>query len=169
MNSPLLLFYLFVVAAGSSALGILLIRNVFKAALLLLICLLSLAALYVMAFAEFVAVTQIMIYAGGILVVIIFGIMLTSKISGKTLVAGHTNVFSGMLAGLMIAGLLFSLVAKNFSRDIISQENFNTVSETGNQLMTTYMLPFEIAGLLLLIALIGAAVIASSAKSKSSQ
>jgi NADH:ubiquinone oxidoreductase subunit 6 (subunit J) len=169
MNISLLLFYLFVAVAGSSAFGILLIRNVFKAALLLLVCLLSLAALYVMALAEFVAVTQIMIYAGGILVVIIFGIMLTSKISGKTLIAGHTNVFGGLLIGVLIAGSLCILIAKNFSGDIISKTNYNTITETGNQLMTSYLLPFEIAGLLLLIALIGAAVIASSAKSKSQQ
>src|SRR5436190_10076770 len=96
------MFYSFEILAVLSAIGILFIRNVFYGALLLLVCLLSLAAIYVLAFAEFIAVSQILIYAGGILVLIIFGIMITSRISGKSLVVGNNNVFAGLLAGISI-------------------------------------------------------------------
>src|SRR5689334_22515660 len=109
MNIVTLVFYFFMFIAAASAAGILLIKNVFKGALLLLICLLSLAAVYVLAFAEFVAITQIMIYAGGILVVIIFGIMLTSKISGKPLVVQNANWFGGLLVSITLLVLLCKL------------------------------------------------------------
>lgn len=158
-----IIFYFFYALAGLSAFGILFIKNIFKAALLLLICLLSLASIYVFAFAEFVAVTQIMIYAGGILVIIIFGIMLTTKLSGKALKVENAHIFSGIL----VSGALLFLLIKFFDGAnwqkkesvLISQ---NAVTETGIELLSTFILPFELAGLLLLIALIGAAVITSS-------
>src|SRR5207253_2250665 len=85
MSIQQIVYYFFLFLAAGSALGILFIKNVFKGALLLLICLLSIASLYVFMFAEFVAVTQIMIYAGGVVIVIIFGIMLTTRLSGEAL------------------------------------------------------------------------------------
>jgi NADH:ubiquinone oxidoreductase subunit 6 (subunit J) len=170
MNSLMILFYIFLVTAGISAASILFIRNVFKGALLLLVCLLSLAALYVLTFAEFVAITQIMVYAGGILVVIIFGVMLTSKTSGNALITGNANLFSGFLIASALLGLLIPFFYTRFSSPYhIRPTTFNTVTETGLQLMSTFVLPFEVAGLLLLITLIGAAVIASSIKSKKSR
>ena len=83
MNIAQFMFYFFEAFAAISAIALIFIKNVFYGALLLIICLLCLAGIYIMAFAEFIAVTQILVYAGGILVVIIFGIMLTTKISGN--------------------------------------------------------------------------------------
>jgi NADH:ubiquinone oxidoreductase subunit 6 (subunit J) len=162
MSLVTIIFYFFMTLAACSATAILFIKNIFKGALLLLVCLLSLAALYIVAFAEFVAVTQIMVYAGGIVVVIIFGIMLTSKISGKPLMVNNANIFSGLLAGGLVLFFLCKLFSTNTfgSSKITSTEN--AVTETGMQLLTSYVLPFEIAGILLLIALLGAAVVTSS-------
>src|SRR5687767_9782869 len=100
MNSIEILFYFFMLLAAISAGAIVFSKNVFKSALFLLICLLSIAALYVLSFAEFLAVAQVLIYAGGILVIIIFGIMLTTRISGRPLVVENTNIFSGAIAGI---------------------------------------------------------------------
>ena len=161
-------FYFFEAVVALSAIGLALVRNVFYGALLLIVCLLGLAGIYVLAAAEFVAVTQILIYAGGILVVIIFGIMLTSKISGKPLVVEHTFIFSGLL----VAGGCFALMAYLLSKEPFLQTQapseitpFSHVNTIGISLFSKYMLPFEIAGLLLLMALIGASVIASTIKS----
>lgn len=160
-------FYFFVLTAAGSAIGILLSRNVFKGALFLLTCLLSLAAVYVLAFAEFVAITQILIYAGGILVVIIFGIMLTTKISGKPLQVRNTDIFSGLLVMFVLLGLLVIYIPTDLvlpsSNALNPAENISTI---GISFMTTFSLPFELAGILLLVALIGAAVISSFAKPK---
>jgi NADH:ubiquinone oxidoreductase subunit 6 (subunit J) len=162
------LFYFLEIIAALSAISIIFIRHVFYGALLLITCLLALAGLYVLAFAEFIAVTQILIYAGGILVVIIFGIMLTSKISGKPLVVQHANVFSGILVGLIfLALLIYFLSTQKFVMYSTAKPSPETNIHTfGTGLMSDFILPFEIAGVLLLITLIGAAVVASSLKSK---
>jgi NADH-quinone oxidoreductase subunit J len=160
-----ILFYCFMALAACSSLGILLSRNVFKSALFLLVCLLCVAAIYVLSFAEFVAVTQIMIYAGGILVVILFGIMLTTKISGRPLVVENTHIFSGSLAGLSIFALLVSYLPDQHSivSDTLPAENIRII---GLRILSDYTIAFEVAGILLLIALVGAAVMTTHLKSK---
>lgn len=169
MNFVTILFYFFEAVAALAALSLVLVRNVFYGALILVVCLLSLAAIYVLAFAEFVAVTQILIYAGGILVVIIFGVMLTAKIAGKPLVVKHTNVWGGTLACItLFTLLLYFLSSQNFfenGKDKIPAVD-TAINTIGFGLMTEFVLPFEVAGILLLAALIGAAVIASSIKSR---
>jgi NADH:ubiquinone oxidoreductase subunit 6 (subunit J) len=161
------IFYFFLLTAAASAIGILFSKNVFKAALLLLLCLLSVAALYVMAFAEFVAITQILIYAGGLVIVIIFGIMITTNITGKPLQVSHSNLFSGILVGCLLLGLLINLIAGIEAAPVASAGVPATSLEIiGVNLITKFALPFELTGVLLLVALIGAAVVASLMKSK---
>lgn len=167
MTLVTIIFYFFIASATVATLGILLSKNVFKSALLLLVVLLSLAAIYVIAFAEFVAVTQILIYAGGIAVVIIFGIMLTSKITGKAVAVANGNLFGGVLGGLTLMILLGNFISDEFNvqatENVSPEKNIETI---GTGFMTSYALPFELAGVLLLVALIGAAVISSTLKSE---
>jgi len=166
-----ILFYPFALLAAVSAVAILVVRNVFYGALWLLTCLLSVAAIYVLAYAEFVAVTQILIYAGGIAVVILFGVMLTTRVAGVPLVVQHGNLFGGIVVGFTLFVLLLTL---------FSQHDFSTVAPAaavkalppaeaiGMATLTDFLLPFETAGILLLVALVGATVIAASLKSKRS-
>ncbi len=97
MTDASILFYPFALLAAVAAVAILVVRNVFYGALWLLTCLLSVAAIYVLANAEFVAVTQILIYAGGIAVVILFGVMLTSRVAGVPLVVQRLATCSAVL------------------------------------------------------------------------
>lgn len=165
MNIVKILFYFFMAMAGASSVAIIFSKNVFKSALYLLACLLSIAALYVLSFAEFLAVTQILIYAGGILVVIIFGIMLTTKLTGRPLVVEHAHVVAGGIAGIAFFILLVRyLPSLSFGSSInLKPENIDVIAL---QIFSGFSLPFEVAGVLLLIALVGAAVIASHLKSK---
>jgi NADH:ubiquinone oxidoreductase subunit 6 (subunit J) len=167
MNFLDIVFWIFIMTAFFSAVGILLSRNVFKAAFFLLACLLSVAALFVFSFAEFVTVVQILIYAGGVLVLIIFGIMLTSRLTGKPLEVKNANVFSGMLLGMaslvVISSLLYSEKLFGASSTVMDPVAIQSI---GIELMTTFSLPFELAGILLLIALIGAGVFTSFLKEK---
>jgi NADH:ubiquinone oxidoreductase subunit 6 (subunit J) len=158
-------FYGFEILAAFAAAGILFTRNVFYGALLLVVCLLSLAGIFILATAEFVAVTQILIYAGGVLVLIIFGVMLTSKFSGKPLVVQNQYRIRGPLVGLSffsIMCLLFSQSQYFTNTAVKAEEGYTTMNQIGILLMSDYVLPFETAGILLLIALLGAAVVASS-------
>lgn len=165
MNLTSILFYTFEALAALSSIALIFVRNVFHGALLLITCLLALAGIYILAFAEFVAVTQILVYAGGILVVIIFGIMLTTKLSGKPLLIEHAYGFSGMLAGILFFALFVFFISKESFKEPKPQDMTN-IKSIGVGLMTDFALPFEVAGILLLVALIGAAIIASTTKTK---
>lgn len=159
-----LLFGVFALLAALGALAILFSRNVFKSAMYLLVTLLSIAALYVLTYAEFLAVTQILIYAGGITILIIFGIMLTTRITGQPLVVRNTHILSGSLAAIALF-----IVLINFISPLAPAQRAmgpTHISHIGLQIFSTYSLPFEVAGVLLLISLVGAAVVASHLKSK---
>lgn len=163
------LFYVFAAIALASGLFILLTRNVIYAAFSLILTFLSMAALFVLAGADFIAVVQIIVYAGGILVLMIFGVMLTTRLSGQKIMTATGNRWLGM--GLVVG--LFAILFSIFLRVKISSIAWikevtdkgetqieGTVETIGIRLMSDYMLPFELAAILLLIALMGAALIA---------
>lgn len=169
MPIPQLLFYLFAALVVASALVVLFTRNVLYAAFSLIFTFLGIAAIYVLAGADFIAVTQIIVYIGGILVLMIFGVMLTNKVGHKAVNTRSHNLFWGLLAGAgMLTVLLMVILGVDYSSlDWIQhamrqevQAGHSGVETIGQLLMSRYVLAFELAGLLLLIALIGAAFIA---------
>jgi NADH:ubiquinone oxidoreductase subunit 6 (subunit J) len=162
MSIVTVLFYFFEFLTAISAISILFVKNVFHAALLLIACLLSLAAVFVFANAEFIAVTQILIYAGGVVVLILFGIMLSSKFTSKPLIVTNQYTLLGLLVGGSLLAILTQLYAGISNNDYTPASSNNAVQHIGIVLMSDYVLPFEVAGLLLLIALLGAALISSS-------
>lgn len=169
MNSLSIALYGFEGIAALSALAILFVKNVFHAALLLIVCLLALAGIFVLYNAEFIAVTQILIYAGGVLVLVIFGVMLTSRMTGKPLVVKNQYVFAASFISLFLAILLIILFSEQrFYQQISNTEasSHNSINRIGISLMSDYALAFEVSGVLLLAALLGAAVTASSFNAK---
>lgn len=140
-------------------------KNILHAALGLLLCLICVAAFFAFAGADFLAVAQIVVYVGGILVLLMFGIMFTHKKDGKGLLVGHQNKFWGGLISLGTTGLFVYLINKaDFSKSVLIQNNATikeaTTQPIGLKLMTDYVYVFEVAGVLLLIALIAATFIA---------
>ena len=140
------------------------------AAVSLLSALLSIAAIFVFAGADFLAIAQIMIYIGGIIILILFGIMLTIRGDQAEITTQNRAMVVGLATGGVVLFGLISLVLKlNFS--VIKTtpptvKSNNTVEILGQGFMTTYLLPFEIAAILLLLALIGAAFIARKSSEK---
>jgi NAD(P)H-quinone oxidoreductase subunit 6 len=154
-------FYLFAAGAIVSAAGVAFSRSIIYSALGLLGALLSTGALYVMLNADYVAITQLLIYIGGVLVLILFAVMLTSRISEKK----HTNPAVGVLPGLgLLAALLgvFTYVAAKAPWKVGPTVLVmpDTAREIGNLFLDHYLLPFEVASLVLLATLVGAVVIA---------
>ncbi len=150
-------------------------RNLLYAALALLLILLSLAAIYVLLFADFIAITQLMVYVGGVLVLILFGIMLSSRVKDESMRSESVNVLWGpVAAGLVFTGISTLIYSANFpGMPWIHQGQPNTASMGGStverigvHLMTSFVLPFEVASLILLIALMGAAYISTNDKRK---
>ena len=172
-----LAFYVFSALTLIGALAVLLTRNVLYAAFFLLLTLLGVAGLFVLASADFLAIAQLMIYVGGVLVLVIFGVMLTHKTEApadtnsqqpnRIASPNRTGVGSGWFVAMLVAGsvclALFSLLIRaNFV--LLDQPVGwqSTVSVIGKQLMTEYVVPFEVAGILLLAALVGATYLAAS-------
>ena len=155
-----IVFWFFVVMTIAAALTVVLSKNLIYAAIALLVTFLGIASMYVFLWADFMAGTQVMIYIGGILILLLFGIMLTTKITSVRI--SHTNVQRGIGALIVVAifsGLIWMI---NFTPwlQISSQEPQQTVHDIGTLLMTDFLLPFEVASVLLLGALIGAVVLA---------
>lgn len=132
-------------------------------AISLLFTLLGVAGLYIFLWADFMAGIQVMVYIGGILVLIIFGIMLTHKIvSVKISQSNVQRKLGGMLAGIFFLFLASSLENAPWYQNVTTEPN-ETVGIIGTLLMTKYLLPFEVASLLLLGSLIGAAMLSRKA------
>lgn len=167
----MLIFYLFAFIIFGAGLSMLFIRNILYHAFLLLIVLLSVSAIYIFAGADFLAITQIVVYVGGVLVLLLFGIMLTSK--DENIIQEYTQpktqnqrLFWGILVGLsLFVTLAFNIWKTDFTNlSWIKKAEVNTQTTTVYQLgigfMTDYILVFELVALLLLIALIGSTLIA---------
>ena len=170
-----IIFYFFGGLIVVSAIAMALVKNIVHAALAFLIVLLGVAILFIYSQAEFVAVSQIMIYVGGVLVLMIFGVMLTANYTG---IKERNNIYNSILVGLfcmiIFLGLLYTFNETDLEIAIYNQTKFeldysspfSSVRQIGIQLMTEYLLPFEASGILLMTALMGAAMISSRKKSK---
>ncbi|PRY12682.1 NADH dehydrogenase subunit J [Pontibacter ummariensis] len=165
-----MLFYLFAALAVLSGAYMVLTRNLLYAGFSLLVTLLSIAGIYVLLYADFVAVTQLMVYVGGVLVLILFGIMLSSRVQDKSVRSESVNkIWGTLVAGLVGVGLCYTILKANISSlpwllaaetDVLGWQK-STVQMIGIKLMTDVVVPFEVVSLLLLIALMGAAYIAT--------
>lgn len=146
-----------------SALFVVLNNQLLYSAVALLFTLFGVASLYVFLWADFIAGVQLLVYIGGILVLIIFGIMLTNRISSVRL--SQTNVQQG-IGGVVSFWLLIFLtlvISKTPWLQKEAVEPVTTVNDIGVLLLTKYLLPFEAVSLLLLGALIGAAILSREA------
>lgn len=142
-----------------SAFWVVMSPNLIHSAVSLLFTLFSVAALYVFLYADFMAASQVIIYVGGILVLIIFGVMLTNKISDQNISNKSQNRIP---AALLCIVLLFMQIKVVLNTNWFTGENMireSTVNDIGMMLLSKYLLPFEIVSILLLAALIGAAML----------
>ena len=152
-------FGLIVAITLGSALMVVMSQQLLYSAIALLFTLFGVAGLYIFMWADFMAGVQIVIYIGGILVLLIFGIMLTNKISSVNI--SHTSLQRrvGAVITLGVLGFLIPMITKTSWLQISSEEPAQTADSIGRLLMMEYLLPFEDASLLLLGALIGAAML----------
>ena len=135
------------------------LRNIFHSALALIAALLGVAAVYIYLDAEFLALLQVLIYVGAIMTLIIFGIMMTLKISDKSLRQHNRQKFlSFLISGSMAALLISIFIRSNFKKACAIPAQVS-LQDIGRLLLTKYALPFEIISVILLAALIGAVVV----------
>ncbi|MFA6234610.1 MAG: NADH-quinone oxidoreductase subunit J [Bacteroidota bacterium] len=156
-----ILFYVFAALTILPAFVVVFSRSLIYAAFSLLFTFMGVAGLYVLLSADFVAVAQIMVYIGGIMILLVFGVMLTRR---ATDVEIGTSMMKTMPALIVVGFALGTLVVVLTGAKWLQVENQpqiqGTSLEIGELLMTTFVLPFEVAGILLLVAVMGAALIA---------
>jgi len=173
MSLVQVLFYAMAFIAVASALYVAATKNLVRGIFMFFVTLFALAGLYVLALADFVAVTQVVIYVGGILVLILFAFMLSGKETLNSLGEQKGKLInSGKIPGIIMAVLFFAAmvamilkmdadkltwIKQAIATDNVIKPTDNGLNNIGINLMTTYLLPFEAISILLMMALIGAA------------
>ena len=177
------IFWVLAVSSVAAALGVVLLRDIFRAALLLVVVFLAVAGFFVMMNAEFLAVVQVLIYAGAIAILIIFAIMLTREVQQGNL-PNRLQPAAVLFPVLLLAALVFVAVDTDWNllqdqsqelQDNVEVVQTHTIggipdemrgdipgsdrSGLGELLINDFVLPFEIASVLLLAAIIGALVL----------
>ena len=153
------IFYLMAAAAVLGGLGVVLSRSVVYAALSLILTLLAVAAFYILLATEFLALVQILIYAGAVAILLLFLLMLTRARDAPAALDGPQKPFAA-LAGLALFGVLATAIAgTTWPRDVgqVTRVPFDSL---GDALFRRWAVPFEVASLVLLVALVGAIVLA---------
>lgn len=139
--------------------------NVFRAALYMAGAFLGVAGLFVLLQAPFLAVVQVLIYVGAIAVLVLFAVMLTPRLMGDPGTSTiHRQWPLALVVALVFLGVLLAmafLVPWPVAAEL--ELEADTVRLLGQELLTTYLLPFEVAGVLLLVALVGAILVAREA------
>lgn len=160
MSSFQLLFYLFAVAALIGGVGVVWARNVVHSALFLILSLLAVAGLYLVLFADFLFLVQILIYGGAVTILILFAMMLTRVRDYPNTLDNPQKPWAIAASVFFLAVMVFTIYQTPWANP--GAENLERVpfGNIGISLFTQWVIPFEVASLVLLVALMGAIIIA---------
>ena len=159
-------FYLLAALIVGSALAVVTTRNVVRSALYLVVVFAGVVGQYLLLAAEFVAVTQILVYIGAIMVLMLFGIMLTRARIGRDVQLTHDHWWIGLVTAVALVVVMGYALIDKFGDDALPHDtrietvagsNSATVSDA---LFSQFLIPFEVVSVLLLAALVGAIVLA---------
>jgi len=178
MSIEQVVFYFLAATVLFSAFMVVFNRNMVRSIFLFFVTLFAMSGLFIYALADFVAVTQLIVYVGGMLVLMIFAFLLSSKTILNTSAAHKTSLIGlhhipGMIISLLFFLILFVTIYQANPEEISWIRNAgnntlvasdNTIHAIGINLMTRYLIPFEIISVLLMMALIGAAHLARRTK-----
>ena len=166
MSAELVLFWVFAAAIVASAGGVIIARNAIASAMSLVACFFFLAGIYVLLWAHTIAALQVLVYAGAIMVLFLFVIMLLSLTdSGPVAQLSPSRILgavgtAGLLAALVGALLRLPKTLPTWVSDAEQVQRFGTIKEVGQVMYTQWLFPFEAVSLLLLVAIVGAVVVA---------
>lgn len=175
-GQPQLVFWVLSAAVLVSAIGVVSSPNLMHAAMLLALCFVATAGVFVLLNAEFLAAVQVLVYAGGVVTLIVFAIMLSASITGKKAVTHNRQSITALGVSVMMALVMVAILFLNSSGQYVgpgrwwvtpARNDFpaeSNVQLVGKSLMSTYTLAFWIASVILIIAMVGALIIASAEK-----
>lgn len=159
MNWPAFTVACFGILTAAGAIAVVASKNVVRAALYLVIALGGVGAIFLLLGAEFVGWTQILIYVGAIVVLLLFGLMLTAAPIGRAALDNQQRPLAAVCA-LAVFGVFTSMIWRTFGDETIPLKQVVRTADLGQSLFTRYILPFELVSILLLAALVGAIVLA---------
>lgn len=153
-------FYVFAALVVIGGLGVVLLRNVVYAALALILALLAVAGIFLLLSAEFLALVQVLIYGGAVVILLLFALMLTRVRDMPLAMDNPQRPLAALAAGALLSVFILAAVGGAWPGDV-EQIHAIPLQDFGESLFSTWALPFEVASLVLLVALIGAIVLAS--------
>jgi NADH-quinone oxidoreductase subunit J len=155
-----IIFYLFAALTIVSAFFVVTSRNIVHAAFYLLFTFFGVTGIYVLLGADFVAIVQLIVYVGGILILLIFGVMITNKITEVDIKTGTAHTLPAAIGVGLFTGIVGAVILNTEWKVVDTPIPEATLSNLGELLLTEYVLIFELLGILLLVALVGAASMA---------
>ena len=169
MTLDLILFLVLALIAVASALGMLLSRNAVYSALFLVLNFVTVAVFYLLLGAPFIAMAQITVYAGAIMVLFLFVIMLLGAESLPGISNWRKVWFPGTLAVVLFVEAAYLLIAKarptgDVLQPDVSVNTMENLRQLGTSLFSDYLLPFEVVSILLLVAMVGAIILTKKEK-----
>jgi NADH-quinone oxidoreductase subunit J len=157
-------FWILAIAMAAAAIGVVRSQNVVHAALFLVVVLAGAAAQYILLAAEFVAWVQVLIYIGAIVILFLFGIMLTRAPMRATGSLDNSQRWASAVVSLFLFGVLAALLIDAYGGKNIKLKNnlvpLGSANNVASSIFRQYLVPFEVVSMLLLAALVGAVVIA---------
>lgn len=169
---PHLHFWLLTVVILGSAIGVVTTRNLIHAAMLLALCFVAVAGVFILLNAEFLAAIQVLVYAGGIVTLIIFAIMLSESVIGKKITAHNRQSVTALGIAVAMAVVMVAILLYDRSGYYVGpmrwwlppeRNEFPVIDNAqliGRSMMTTYTLAFWIASVILLVAMVGSLILA---------
>lgn len=166
MSVTLAVFFIIAIFTVGASLLVVLARNIVHCAIALVASFFGVAALFILLDAEFLAATQVLLYVGGITILLLFAIMLTTRISAAGVKIMNQQVGIGALVVIALFGIMVFANLKGFPDVVPPLSMPDNTSSIGTLLLTTYVLPFEVVSLLLLAAMVGAIILARREREK---
>ncbi len=156
MSLDALAFWVLAVVLVVSALAVVLSKNLFHAVLWLALALTGTAGIFLILEAEFLAAVQLLLYAGGIVTIMVFAIVVTERLIGESLSQTNRRIVAGALAVAALAGTIVTTIWRQPLEAAAPAQTGDITRNIGYAVMTRYVLPFELLALLMLAGLMGA-------------
>jgi NADH-quinone oxidoreductase subunit J len=165
MTAQNVFFYLIAVTMAVSAIRVVTVRNVVHAAMYLVVVLAGVAAQFILLASEFIAAAQVLVYIGSVIVLVLFGVMLTRAKLGKDVNLTNDYWYVGAATAVMVFAVMAYALVDHFGDDRLDAEATATqvagnTEQVSDAIFSTYVVPFEALSVLLLAALVGAIVLA---------
>jgi NADH:ubiquinone oxidoreductase subunit 6 (subunit J) len=149
-------FWVLAALLVGSALAVVLSKNLFHAVLWLALALTGTAGVFLLLNAEFLAAVQLLLYAGGIITIVVFAIVVTERLIGERLSQTNRGVGSGAIVAVALLAIIVSTLMQRQLPSTPLPQTSDLTRLLGEQVLTTYVLPFELLALLMLAAMLGA-------------